>query len=163
MPLSVGTVGQAPVLWKASIMASWRDTTSDLAQSDFDGLLNVVLPFAEQLLSARGEFFPFGSAVELDGDAVMVAADPALGERPDSNAVLDALYDGSKASRDSRRAFAFVADVRANGGDAIRIELEHHEGATLTLLVPYSLGKFKRKLTLGQMNVSVGPVRIWVT
>ena len=109
-------------------MASWRDTASDQAQADLDALLNAVLPLAEQTLSKRGEMCPFGAAVSSQGQLEMLAGDPGSGERPTSEAVLRALYDGARASSSTRRAFAFVAYVRADGADAVRVELEHQEG-----------------------------------
>jgi hypothetical protein len=68
----------------------------------------------------------------------LAAADPGLGERPDSLAVLDSLYAGAAENRSSYRAVGFVADVRANGGDAVRVDLEHRDEALgLTILMPY--------------------------
>lgn len=109
-----------------------------MAQNDLDVLLNSVLPFAEQTLAKYGELFPFGAGVDVGGQVAMLAADSGLGEHPASNQVLDALYEGARAEAASHRAVAFVADVRANGSDAVRIELEHREGVALVLLIPYS-------------------------
>lgn len=69
-------------------MASWRGSTSPLAQDDQDELLNVVLPRAEQLLATHGEMLPFGAGMAVDGVAGIFAADPGLGARPPSQAVL---------------------------------------------------------------------------
>lgn len=143
-------------------MTSWRDTASAQAQDDLDALANAVLPFAEQSVAKYGEFFPFGAATdEATGEITMLAADPDLGEQPPSQQVLDALYRGAQAEADTRCAVAFVADVRARGGDAIRVELEHREGATLVILVPYTRSRFSKKVTLGQMSVGLGERRTW--
>lgn len=142
-------------------MASWRDTSSEMAQDDLDGLLNAVLPLAEQTLAKHGEMFPFGATVDNDGQITMVAADLGSGEHPPSSQVLDAMYEGVRSERDVRRAAAFVADVRANGGDAIRVELEHREGAAVVVLVAYSRARFTKKLSLGEMSAGPGRVRTW--
>jgi hypothetical protein len=142
-------------------MTSWRDSASQSAQDDLDGLLNVVLPLAENLLGKNGEFFPFGGWVSLQGEASLTAADPGLGEHPASDLVLAQLYDGARTNASSSRAAAFVADVRANGSDAVRVELEHQEGVALVVLLPYSRDRFKKTVSFGHMNVAESQSRIW--
>jgi hypothetical protein len=101
-------------------MPSWRDGASEQAQGDLDALLNAVLPLAEQTLAKYGEVFPFGATVSSHGQLELLAAEPDSAERRGSEAVLQALYDGAMGSCRSRRAFAFVADVRAGEVDAVR-------------------------------------------
>jgi hypothetical protein len=142
-------------------MTSWRDTTSREAQDDLDGLLDAVLPFAEQTLAKHGELFPFGAAVSSEGQVVMVAAGPGQGDQPPSTEILDLLYRGAREAAGTRRAVAFVADVRIEGGDAIRVELEHREGTSLALVVPYTRSRFRKTISLGQMSGGLGEPRIW--
>jgi hypothetical protein len=112
-------------------------------------------------LSKYGEFFPFGAAISSEGELEMLAASPGMGERPISEDVLRALRDGAKASADARRAVAFAADVRVSAGDAVRVDLEHRDGAALVVLVPYSRGRFKKTVTFGQMSGSSGQPVVW--
>lgn len=142
-------------------MTSWRDSASPTAQDDLDELLGVVVPLAEHLLGKNGEFFPFGGSVSIGGEASLTAADPGLGERPQSDRVLADLYGGAQANASQVRAAAFVADVRALGSDAVRVELEHHEGVALVVLLPYSRSRFKKTVTFGEMRVAEGQPRIW--
>jgi hypothetical protein len=144
-------------------MVSWRDTASAEAQDDFDQLFDAVLPFAEQTLSRYGELLPFGAAVSTDGKVILLAADSGPGEHPPSAAVLDTLHVGARASADRQRAVAFVADVRADGADAIQVELEHRQGASLVLVVPYTRRRLRRTITFGETRGSPGPARIWGT
>ncbi len=92
----------------------------------------------------------------------MTAADPGLGDHPASDEVLALLYDGARTNASKARAAAIVADVRANGSDAVRVELEHREGVALVVLLPYKRSRFK-KLSFGQMSVAQGQSRIWAT
>jgi hypothetical protein len=142
-------------------MTSWRDTASTQAQADLDGLLGAVMPFAEQSLRDAAEFVPYGAAVTTDGQSRLLAADPALGERPDSNSVLPMLYEGARHGAAELKAVAFVADVRVNGGDAVRIELEHSEGQAIVVLLPYSRSRFKKAVTFGQPSGGPGEPRVW--
>ena len=101
------------------------------------------------------------AAIGLDGNAELPAADPSLGEQPDSTDLLIALYEEAKDSAARRRAVAFAADVRIDGSDAIRVDLEHRDGATLQVLAPYSRSRFKKTVSIGQLTVSEGRRRVW--
>ncbi len=142
-------------------MASWRDITSERAQADLDGLLSAVLPFAEQQLTAQGEFWPFGAAVSADGETSLAAVKDDLGESPQSEAILTGLYEIARTRADEQRAVAFVADVLARGTYAVRVELEHQEGVALVVLLPYKRSIFKKTVTLKQMSVSAAEPKVW--
>jgi hypothetical protein len=143
-------------------MASWRDGASEQAQGDLDALLNAVLPFAQQTLAKYGELLPFGAAMSSHGQLELLAAEPGEAERPRSEAVLQALYDGARNSCSTRRAFAFVADVLVGGADAVRVELEHQEGTALVVLMPYDRSHLTKEITFGQMTGSTGHPRVWI-
>jgi hypothetical protein len=96
-----------------------------------------------------------------EGEASLTSADPGVGGHPASDAVLANLYEGARANAVNTRAVAFVADVRANGSDAVRVELEHREGMALVVLLPYTRSRFKKALTFGQMSAATGETRIW--
>jgi hypothetical protein len=149
------------VMRKTHCMASWRNSASQLAQDDLDELLNAVLPFAIETLGSRGELYPFGATIAKDGLTALSAADPGVGERPNSNEVLSLLRDGVTADKDSLRAAAYVADVRVEGGDAIRVELEHSEGVAIVVLVPYSRSRLRKSVKVGEMRVQPGELHAW--
>lgn len=143
-------------------MASTRDNPSERYRADLDGLLDLVLPLAEQQLSARGELYPFGAAVSTAGETSLTAiGDDDLGEQPQSQVILDRLYEVARARAHDQRAVAFVADVLARGSYAVRVELEHEDGVALVVLLPYSRSWFKKKVALGRMAVSPGQSRVW--
>lgn|SRR6476469_5046646 len=143
-------------------MTTWRETTSETAQDDLDGLLDTVLPYAEQTLSKDGELLPFSASVDGAGEVEVVAADPGIDEPPASTDVLDALLDAARDAATTRRAFAFVADVLLlDDQDALRVELEHREGVALQVLVPYRRSRFRKAVTFGEMSLDLVEPRVW--
>src|SRR5579864_510623 len=112
-------------------MASWRDTASQLAQDDLDGLLNTTLPFAQQMIEKLRAFYPFGASVTSDGETRLVAGDSDGSEHPPSQAVLETILQGFRGSREALRAVAICSDVRLSDVEAARIELEHREGQAI--------------------------------
>jgi hypothetical protein len=142
-------------------MTSWRASAPQSVQDDLDELLNVVLPFAEDQLGKHGEFFPFGAALSSTGETVLLGADPRLGDRPLSEDVLRALYEGARADSVDLRAAAFVADVLAGGSDAIRVEVEHRDGPALTVVLPYQRSRLRRRISFGQMSTSGSTPKVW--
>jgi hypothetical protein len=144
-------------------MPSWRETTPQPVQDDLDGVITAALHAAQDLLTKNGEFFPFGITVAESGEVGLAAADAGLGEQPASLAVLDGLYAGAADRRDTHRAVGFVADVKANGSDAVRVEAEHRDGGpALVVVMPYQRkGLMKKVVTYGQMSVGQGERRIW--
>src|SRR6266496_6128638 len=87
------------------MLPSWRETASQEAQDDLDGLVNATLPFVQQMLERHGEFFPFAAAVTADSTVEMLGADPGADDRPASTDVLDQLVGGlrDRADRKSTR------------------------------------------------------------
>jgi hypothetical protein len=141
-------------------MTSWRDSASQQAQDDLDALLNAALPFAEQMLEEHGELYPYGIAIDVSGE-IQDAAAYAGSEHPPSQDVLDLLVEGYRQRRDELRAVALVADVRADSGDAIRVETEHREGQAIYALLPYKKCRFKRAIEYGDLTAGQGSPQIW--
>lgn len=142
-------------------MTSWRESASPQAQDDLDGLLDAALPFAQQQLERYGEFLPYGVAVGVDGTQRMIAGDPDGGEHPASLDVLAVMVDGLRSQRDELRAVVLVSDVRLAESDAIRVELEHREGAALAVFLPYSLSRIRKRVDYGGLAASAGTQHVW--
>jgi hypothetical protein len=118
-----------------------------MAHADLDRLLNVALEFAQKMLKDRGEFYPFGSSMDLNGKITMDGATTGQ-EHPPSQELLDIL-SGSFAKRaevGELRAAAICADVRVvppgaeKKTDAISVGLEHATGEAVTVFLPYQKG-----------------------
>jgi hypothetical protein len=144
-------------------MGSWRESASAETQDDLDELLNVTLGFAQQQLTNHGEFYPYAAAIGADGQAEMIAAQPDPGNyRPNSADVAAACFGALTDKRDTIRAGAVVTDVRmSDGGDAVRVDLEHADGHALTVLLPYAKKRLSKKIEFGQLQAQAGQRRIW--
>jgi hypothetical protein len=143
-------------------MTSWREETPQIVQDDLDGLAAVALDSARQLLDKNGEFFPFGVTLTADGEQRLVAGDPALGDHPESQAVLETLYAGVLGERDDLRAAAFVADVLTGGSDAISVQVEHRDGGPAMQIVQ-QFSKHGSGIEYGATSASGGDRRIWTS
>ena len=144
-------------------MSSWRDSASPQTQADLDGLLNAVMPFAEQMLREHGAFYPFGAAVDVDDEMRLLVADPALGEHPEPTAVIASLYDGVRSDLDGLRAVALAGDVRVGDADAVRVDLEHADGVVIAALFPYVVDPETHDVEFGEPAAVAGEARLWPT
>lgn len=142
-------------------MTSWRDSASGQSQDDLDGLLNVTLPFAQQMLAKSGEFYPFGAAVTATGETRLVAGDPGQGEYPASAEVISTLLGGFRQTRADLRAVATCSDVRLTDSDAVRVELEHRDGHAMAVLMPYKKKRFGRGVEYGELRAGAAGRQVW--
>ena len=148
-------------MWDSGRVNSWRDSATQEAQDDLDDLLNAALPFAQQLLGERGEFFPYGVVMASDGEVRMIAADTDQGDTPRSSDVLATLVRGVRGEREALRAVALVSDVRAGETDAVRVELEHREGAAMAVLLPYKKKRLRKAVEYAGLAASAASPTIW--
>ncbi|TDJ19256.1 MAG: hypothetical protein E2O65_04560 [Gammaproteobacteria bacterium] len=116
------------------------------AQAEAEELVSAVLPHAEGMLIAHGEFFPFGSAVTLDGEITQLAVDE---EHQDSSIedVIEALKGKLRNGADTNtyRATALVFPIQAqlpgaeDETEAVAIALDHQANYSVVLIIPYVL------------------------
>lgn len=128
-------------------MTSWRDSASDEAQAQFDELVGASLEVAERMLKKHGEFIPFAVVWRTgapQSEMVMVVED--FDDLPESPRVIEQTVDALREQVDGLDAAAVVVDVLVNGQDAVSVALEHREGVTLTVFLPYRrkrLGRYE--------------------
>jgi hypothetical protein len=120
-------------------MSSWREAVSANAQNELDALLDGALNLAEARLT-DGELVPVALALDASGEGLLVAADPsALPSHPSGEDIRVQLCAQLIEGVARLRATAILTDVTLPGiGDAVRVELEHSEGACLAVLAPYT-------------------------
>lgn len=126
---------------------------------DFEKLMNVLFPLAEETLNEHGEFYPVGARMNLDGTVELVAS-YNRNERPDSQDAIDMLREGfrQEAKDPGLRATGICYNLRtipsgqSERVDAIAISMEHVSGGACTVFQLYGKRPF-RKLRLGALYV----------
>jgi hypothetical protein len=150
----------AGLFWHGGyVMAA--DQTKNQAKSECETLMSSVLPFAQQMLSQHGEFFPFGGAMRVDGQIISVAGYDGT-EHPPSTEIIRLIKAGlvDGARNKEYKATSLVYDVRvrlpANGeiSDAIAVSLNHRENYSVIVIFPYHITD--GKLILGTAYAQAG-------
>lgn len=125
------------------------------AKQQCEKLMDSLLPFASQMLTAHGEFFPFGGTMDPQGQIGMSGGWTGE-EHPPSGEVISLLHSAFVAgAREGKfMATALVYDVRVippgqeNKTDAIAVDVSHRDGVSQTVIYPYQLRD--HKLVVGQ-------------
>ncbi len=136
------------------------------AREDYNALLEMLMPFAEQMLKKHGEFFPFGAAVSATGE-VGVHATYDGNETPASEEVIAMLVQGfqGEARSGKIRATGICYDGRivqdGKKVDAVIISLEHISGSATKTCVPYTKGLFG-KYRFGQLIAGLEEPKVFV-
>lgn len=120
-----------------------------MAHPDFDELLNVLLPFAQQQLKQHGGFFPFGATVTSAGEVICNAVYD--NEPAEAEALIELLTEAFRrdAAAGTIRAAALCYDGRtippgkSKKTDAICIRMENRDRSS-TVFLPYAKGWFGR-------------------
>ncbi len=139
-------------------MTNWGEGLSEVAKTEMDSVLTVAVTFAEKMLEGQGAFYPYAVKLTEAGQTEMVTAPAGADD------ALAALVAALAAQRFELRAGAVVAAVHFESidSDAVRVDLEHRDGAALTLVRPYSRKKVrKKKIEWGEMQSMVVDPKIW--
>ncbi len=116
--------------------------------------MNSLLPFAREMLSQYGEFFPFGGAMQTSGKIEHIGGYEG-NERPASLELIRIIKQGFilGAQAGNYKATALVYDVRVilpstgEKSDAIAVSLNHKDDYSIIVLLPYKLNG--RELVVG--------------
>jgi hypothetical protein len=111
------------------------------------------------MLERQGAFYPYAVKLTEAGDTEMVTV-PAGSED-----ALQTLVGGLAAQRASLRVGAVVAAMHLESidSDAVRVDIEHREGVALTLVLPYTRKKLRKKIEWGDTQSMLVEPRIWAT
>jgi|SRR5690625_1391978 len=123
-------------------MTSWRDTVTEQAQQDVDGLTTAAVDFAIEGIQAAGDFRPFALAVSVDGEHQVITPGPAAAAEVTVAEQLAAHWRAVTDVKDSLRAAADALNVALpeRQCDGIEVSVEHRDGAATGLIFAYTLG-----------------------
>jgi hypothetical protein len=145
-------------------MSNWRDAASDEVQDDFDRLAEVTIAAARNFLDEKGDFIPFPMVIKSDGELALIGLDqPVTPSPPDPTDVIAGIVGLFRDRKNSIRALAVGADVeiQAEAQDAIEVRLEHREGASIIILVPYQIDPLDDSYLYDEPRERDALPRIW--
>lgn len=116
------------------------------AQREAEELVNAVLPHAEGMLIAHGEFIPFGGALTPNGELAELSVGEEYRDSP-MELIIEELKQRLRggAGTNSYRATALVFPIHAELPDsgveteAVAIALDHEADFSVILILPYVL------------------------
>ena len=140
------------------------DALGDAARSDLDGLLAAALRIAQQHLAEAAEFEPFVLVVGADGRMLAAEIDRSqLEKHPESEEVVEAATAQLVGLAASVRATALTLNTRLSKerSDAVEVRLEHRDGVSLLVLLPYRRPKFGGRIEYGDTMTYRGAAEVW--
>ena len=139
---------------------AWRDDISEGAQGDLDTVFSQAAMLAQTLLMRNREFFPFAATISAKG-AVGLSTPVPDAAAPTVHDVIESIVAELKQGKAAKRAYAITALARTQeGGEAVRIELEHKEGIALVIGLPVVRGE-SGAVSFGDMRALPGTRIVW--
>src|SRR6266567_4747931 len=110
-----------------------KDTKTQ--KQELESLLDAALPFAKQMLTNHGEFYPYGATIDHKGQISNVGGYTG-DEHPKSTELIDLLKAAYRrdGETDKIMACALVYDIRTippgqtQKTDAVAVDLDHRDG-----------------------------------
>lgn len=120
---------------------------SPQVKEDVELLLNELMPLAEERLAQSREFYPFGAAVDAQGELVRTEAWTG-DEEPSASDLVDSLVATfqQQAEGEEIRASAILIDCltvppgETEKVDAVAARLDHLDGYSAVVFFPYTIG-----------------------
>ena len=145
-------------------MHSWGDATGEAAQADLDRLLDAAIRFARARLSEALLFEPAALLISEDGRVLEVDQDrSALGKHPEVEDLVRTAVLHLRQVRDQSRCTALVINTRLpkERTDAVEVRLEHRDGASAAVLLPYKKATFSGHTEYGNLRAFVARPLVW--
>lgn len=137
----------------------WIDDVPDDILADFDALLDRLMPLAQERLHAEGVCWPVAAAFDAKGVATSLI-DPVDAPRSVRDR-LDAVYEVLGERSEWLRSVGIAADVRALGVDTLRVTVEHRDGPSFDVFLPYTRSRFRKKVLFGEVRIVSAYPAVW--
>ena len=140
------------------------EALGEAAQSDLDALLAAALRIAQGHLAQAAEFDPFVLVTALDGRLLAAEIDRSqLEPHPESAELVEAATAQLPGLTASVRATALALNARLakERSDAIEVRLDHSDGTSLVVLLPYKRPKFGGRIEYGDAKSFRGEHEVW--
>jgi hypothetical protein len=140
------------------------DELGDAARSDLDALLAAALRIAQQHLSQAATFDPFVLVTGRDGRMLAAEIDRSeLGKHPESEELARAATAQLAGLAASVRATALTLTARLSRerSDAIEVRLDHADGVSRLVLMPFKRPKFGGRIEYGETMTFRGAHDVW--
>lgn len=145
-------------------MHSWGDAISDAAQAELDRLLNSALRLAQSRLSEAAVFEP--AVLVIADDARVLELEPdrtGLGKHPEADALIENDVRHLRRVRTEVRCTAIVFSTRLakERTDAVEVRLEHRDGASAVVLMPFKKATFGGRTEFGDLKAFSSRRAVW--
>jgi hypothetical protein len=140
------------------------DALGDDARSDLDALLAAALRIAQHELAQAAAFDPFVLVTSADGRMLSAEIDRSqLDKHPESEELAQAATAQLAGLAASVRATALTVTTRLakERSDAIEVRLDHRDGASLVVLMPFKRPKFGGRIEYGDTMTFRGAREVW--
>jgi len=149
----------------SATVGAQKDTSTQ--KLELEKLLDAALPFAKQMLTNHGEFFPYGATMDPKGKITNVGGYTGE-EHPKSTEVIDLLKAAYRrdGETDKIMACALVYDIRtippgqAEKTDAVAVDLDHRDGMSVIMIHPYKI-RADKKIEFGKTFAMKGKSEIF--
>jgi hypothetical protein len=138
-----------------------------MAHPDLDRLAGWCIPFAQDCLKKRGQFYPFAATIQSDGELGPLAIDDG-NDKPAPSEMIAGLTEliRGMVPAGGFQASAICYDGRVTVSskekqDAITILLEHANGECVTIYLPYAK-KFLRGYQYGDVIGAAAEKKIFI-
>jgi hypothetical protein len=140
------------------------DALGDEARAELDALLTAALRIAQQELDHAAAFDPFVLVTGADGRMLSAEIDRSqLGRHPESEELEQAATAQLAGLAASVRATALTLTTRLakERSDAIEVRLDHRDGASFVVLLPFTRPKFGGRTEYGDTMTYRGAREVW--
>ena len=133
----------------SATVGAQKDTNTQ--KLELEKLLDAALPFAKQMLTNHGQFFPYGATMDAKGKITKVGGYTGE-EHPKSTEVIDLLKAAYRRDGETGKitACALVYDIRiippgqTQQTDAVAVDLDHRDGMSVIMIHPYKIRADKK-------------------